>query len=80
MYSREPRATTKLVGLEVDSFRDQVEPQFSPSMKRPPRASMRKARRRKTAKFPNMLAAGPAKLRLTPGAKGPHVKSGEKLV
>jgi hypothetical protein len=75
-----PKGRHELVGPEVDSFRDQVEPQYAASMKRPSRASMRKARLRKTAKFPNMLAAGPAKPRSTPGAKGPHVKTGEKLV
>jgi len=52
---------------------------MAPSMKRPSRASIRKARRRKTAKFPNMLAAGAAKLAPTPGTKGRMPKAVKNL-
>src|SRR6185312_1501098 len=68
------------LGFQLDSFRDQVEPQFGPFHEATV-AGVHPARLAgaKTAKFPNMLAAGPAKLRSTPSAKGLMSKAAKSL-
>ena len=67
------------LGFQVDSLPDQVERQFGPFHEATVAGVHTQGSRRKTAKFPNMLAAGPAKLRPTPDAKGLMSKAAKRL-